>query len=164
MNWSWAWPLFCLTVSWMRSWILCPDHSTLWWVPSLHVSLSFFLCVFMSFHPCPTFSFCLQGDHLIRKSQPLLHHDPLLEAEVLDEVVLQPANHNQDQKLKHERDHKHRLEDMDTCIVRKQQQLFYCISVRKQWFMSSLYMFYMWLCKNTSSQQICSFERTLWIK
>ncbi|KAK1880253.1 F-actin-uncapping protein LRRC16A [Dissostichus eleginoides] len=57
------------------------------------------------------------GDHLIRKSQPLLHHDPPLEAEVLDEVVLQPANHNQDQKLKHERDHKHRLEDMDTCIM-----------------------------------------------
>ncbi|KAF3834341.1 hypothetical protein F7725_025545 [Dissostichus mawsoni] len=57
------------------------------------------------------------GDHLIRKSQPLLHHDPPLEAEVLDEVVLQPANHNEDQKLKHERDHKHRLEDMDTCIM-----------------------------------------------
>ncbi|KAK5854607.1 hypothetical protein PBY51_004787 [Eleginops maclovinus] len=55
------------------------------------------------------------GDHLIRKSKPLLHHDPPLEAEVLDEVVLQPANHNQEQKQKHERDPKHRLEEMDTC-------------------------------------------------
>uniref|UniRef100_A0A8C9XVN3 Capping protein regulator and myosin 1 linker 1 n=1 Tax=Sander lucioperca TaxID=283035 RepID=A0A8C9XVN3_SANLU len=49
------------------------------------------------------------GDHLIRKSQPLLHHEPHMETEVLDEMVLQPEKHNQEQK--------HGLEDMDTCMM-----------------------------------------------
>uniref|UniRef100_A0A671TGW6 F-actin-uncapping protein LRRC16A-like n=1 Tax=Sparus aurata TaxID=8175 RepID=A0A671TGW6_SPAAU len=49
------------------------------------------------------------ADHLIRKSQPLLHHEPHMETEVLDEVVLQPENHDRDQK--------HELEEMDTCMV-----------------------------------------------
>ncbi|KAM8767365.1 F-actin-uncapping protein LRRC16A isoform 1-T1 [Acanthopagrus schlegelii] len=49
------------------------------------------------------------ADHLIRKSQPLLRHEPHMETEVLDEVVLQPENHDQDQK--------HELEEMDTCMM-----------------------------------------------
>ncbi|XP_030268342.1 F-actin-uncapping protein LRRC16A isoform X2 [Sparus aurata] len=49
------------------------------------------------------------ADHLIRKSQPLLHHEPHMETEVLDEVVLQPENHDRDQK--------HELEEMDTCMM-----------------------------------------------
>ncbi|TDH03693.1 hypothetical protein EPR50_G00144660 [Perca flavescens] len=51
------------------------------------------------------------GDHLIRKSQPLLHHEPHMETEVLDETVLQPEKHNQEQK------HSQGLEDMDTCMM-----------------------------------------------
>ncbi|KAM9339818.1 F-actin-uncapping protein LRRC16A [Symphorus nematophorus] len=50
------------------------------------------------------------ADHLIRKSQPLLRQDPQMETEVLDEVVLQPENHNQDQKHAG-------LEDIDTCMM-----------------------------------------------
>ncbi len=42
-----------------------------------------------------------------------------METEVLDEMVLQPENHNQGQKQSHGRDQKHGLEDMDTCMVRK---------------------------------------------
>ncbi|XP_070777405.1 F-actin-uncapping protein LRRC16A [Enoplosus armatus] len=57
------------------------------------------------------------ADHLSRKSQPLLRQDPQIETEVLDEVVLQPDNHNQKQKQSHDRDQKHKLEDMDTCMM-----------------------------------------------
>ncbi|KAG8004830.1 F-actin-uncapping protein LRRC16A, partial [Nibea albiflora] len=57
------------------------------------------------------------ADHLIRKPQPLLRQEPQMEAEVLDEVVLQPENHNQAQKQTHDRDQKHGLEDMDTCMM-----------------------------------------------
>ncbi|XP_035536785.1 F-actin-uncapping protein LRRC16A [Morone saxatilis] len=57
------------------------------------------------------------ADHLIRKAQPLLHREPQMETEVLDEVVLQPKNHNQEEKQSHERDQKHGLEDMDTCTM-----------------------------------------------
>ncbi|XP_073319009.1 F-actin-uncapping protein LRRC16A isoform X2 [Pagrus major] len=49
------------------------------------------------------------ADHLIRKSQPLLRQEPPMETEVLDEVVLQPENHDRDQK--------HGLEEMDTCMM-----------------------------------------------
>ncbi|XP_075305936.1 F-actin-uncapping protein LRRC16A isoform X2 [Odontesthes bonariensis] len=49
------------------------------------------------------------ADHLIRKDQPLVHHEPQMETEVMDETVLQPEHHNQDQK--------HGLEDMDNCIM-----------------------------------------------
>uniref|UniRef100_A0A8C4IBF9 Leucine-rich repeat-containing protein 16A n=1 Tax=Dicentrarchus labrax TaxID=13489 RepID=A0A8C4IBF9_DICLA len=57
------------------------------------------------------------ADHLIRKAEPLLHREPQMETEVLDEVVLQPENHNQEEKQRHERDQKHGLEDMDTCMM-----------------------------------------------
>ncbi|XP_029299531.1 F-actin-uncapping protein LRRC16A isoform X2 [Cottoperca gobio] len=57
------------------------------------------------------------GDHLIKKSQLLLHQEPQTETEVLDEMILQPGNHNQEQKHRHHRDQKHGLEDMDTCIM-----------------------------------------------
>ncbi|CAJ1082838.1 F-actin-uncapping protein LRRC16A isoform X1 [Xyrichtys novacula] len=50
-------------------------------------------------------------DHLVRKAQPLLRQEPQMEAEVLDEEVLQPENQNQEQKLNHE------LEEMDTCTM-----------------------------------------------
>ncbi|XP_023131099.1 F-actin-uncapping protein LRRC16A [Amphiprion ocellaris] len=53
------------------------------------------------------------ADHLIRKDQPLLRQEPQMETEVLDETVLQPENHNQDQK----QDRKHSLEDMDSCTM-----------------------------------------------
>ncbi|XP_042291207.1 F-actin-uncapping protein LRRC16A isoform X1 [Thunnus maccoyii] len=55
------------------------------------------------------------ADHLIRKDQPLLRQEPQMEAEVLDETVLQPENHNQEQKQ--DQDRKHGLEDMDTCMM-----------------------------------------------
>ncbi|KAF7210742.1 F-actin-uncapping protein LRRC16A isoform X2 [Nothobranchius furzeri] len=38
------------------------------------------------------------ADHLIRKGQPLLHHDVHMETEVLDETVLQQENHQKAQK------------------------------------------------------------------
>ncbi|KAI3358213.1 hypothetical protein L3Q82_003211 [Scortum barcoo] len=57
------------------------------------------------------------ADHLIRKSQPLLRQEPQMEAEVLDELVLHPENHNQGREQSHDRDHKHGLEDMDTCMM-----------------------------------------------
>uniref|UniRef100_A0A3B4ZFV6 Leucine-rich repeat-containing protein 16A-like n=1 Tax=Stegastes partitus TaxID=144197 RepID=A0A3B4ZFV6_9TELE len=53
------------------------------------------------------------ADHLIRKDQPLVRQEPQMETEVLDETVLQPENHDQDQKL----DRKHSLEDMDSCTM-----------------------------------------------
>ncbi|KAL7381996.1 hypothetical protein ABVT39_014722 [Epinephelus coioides] len=55
------------------------------------------------------------GDHLIRKSQPLLHHEPQMETEVLDEMVLQPEK--KEQKQSHDQEQKHGLEHMDTCIM-----------------------------------------------
>ncbi|XP_044026820.1 F-actin-uncapping protein LRRC16A isoform X2 [Siniperca chuatsi] len=57
------------------------------------------------------------AEHLIRKSQPLLGQEPQTETEILDEMVLQPENHKQEQKQSHERDQKHALEDMDTCMM-----------------------------------------------
>ncbi|XP_054461624.1 F-actin-uncapping protein LRRC16A [Anoplopoma fimbria] len=57
------------------------------------------------------------GDHVIRKSHPLLHHEPPLEMEVLDEMVLQPEKHNQEQKQSQGRDQKHGLQDLDSCIM-----------------------------------------------
>ncbi|XP_070841371.1 F-actin-uncapping protein LRRC16A [Chaetodon trifascialis] len=57
------------------------------------------------------------ADHLVGKTQPLLRQEPQMETEVLDEVVLQPENHNQEQKQSHKRDQKHGLEDMDTCMM-----------------------------------------------
>lgn len=59
------------------------------------------------------------GDHVIRKSRPLLHHEPPMETEVLDETVLQPEKHNQEQKQSQGRDQKAGLQDLDSCIVRK---------------------------------------------
>nr|XP_029136167.1 F-actin-uncapping protein LRRC16A-like isoform X1 [Labrus bergylta] len=56
-------------------------------------------------------------DHLVRKAQPLLHQDPRLETEVLDEEVLQPVDHDQEQRRSQDRHKKHRLEDMDTCTM-----------------------------------------------
>ncbi|XP_024154124.1 F-actin-uncapping protein LRRC16A [Oryzias melastigma] len=47
------------------------------------------------------------ADHLIRKDQPLLHHDPQTETEVLDERVLHSENHDQ----------KHGVEDLDSCMM-----------------------------------------------
>uniref|UniRef100_A0A7N6AKT8 CARMIL C-terminal domain-containing protein n=1 Tax=Anabas testudineus TaxID=64144 RepID=A0A7N6AKT8_ANATE len=57
------------------------------------------------------------ADHLIRKGQTLLHKEPQMETEVLDEMVLQPANHNQEQKQMHDRERQHGLEDMDSCVM-----------------------------------------------
>ncbi|XP_041664200.1 F-actin-uncapping protein LRRC16A isoform X2 [Cheilinus undulatus] len=53
-------------------------------------------------------------DHLTRKSQPLLHQEPQVETEVLDEEVLQPENNHEQRQ---ERDKVHKLEDMDTCTM-----------------------------------------------
>ncbi|XP_041867731.1 F-actin-uncapping protein LRRC16A isoform X2 [Melanotaenia boesemani] len=55
------------------------------------------------------------ADHLIRKNQPLVHQEPQMEAEVLDETVLQPEDYDQDQKLNW--DQKHGLEDIDSCMM-----------------------------------------------
>ncbi|KAM3596683.1 uncharacterized protein V6R79_019047 [Siganus canaliculatus] len=52
------------------------------------------------------------AEHLIRKSQPLLHQEPQMETEVLDEVVLQPEN--QTRKPSSERE---QLEDPDECMM-----------------------------------------------
>ncbi|GLD59505.1 F-actin-uncapping protein LRRC16A-like protein [Lates japonicus] len=57
------------------------------------------------------------ADHLIRKGQPLLHQEPQMETEVLDEMVLEPENHDQEPKQSHDRDRKHELQDMDTCMM-----------------------------------------------
>ncbi|KAM6903853.1 F-actin-uncapping protein LRRC16A [Lycodopsis pacificus] len=57
------------------------------------------------------------GDHVIRKSHPLLHHEPPMETEVLDETVLQPEKHNQEQKQSRGRDQKAGLQDLDSCIM-----------------------------------------------
>ncbi|XP_045914142.1 F-actin-uncapping protein LRRC16A isoform X2 [Micropterus dolomieu] len=57
------------------------------------------------------------ADHLIKKPQPLLHQDHPIETEVLDEIVLQPENHNQEQKESLDWNQKHELEDMDTCMM-----------------------------------------------
>ncbi|XP_034535157.1 F-actin-uncapping protein LRRC16A-like isoform X2 [Notolabrus celidotus] len=56
-------------------------------------------------------------NHLVRKVQPLLRHEPQMETEVVHEEVLQPENHNQGQKQNHNQDKKHGLEDMDTCTM-----------------------------------------------
>ncbi|KAM6974904.1 F-actin-uncapping protein LRRC16A isoform 2-T2 [Tautogolabrus adspersus] len=56
-------------------------------------------------------------DHLVRKAQPLLQQEPPLETKVLDEEVLQPVDHDQEQRRSQDRDKKHRLEDMDTCTM-----------------------------------------------
>ncbi|MED6245090.1 hypothetical protein ATANTOWER_031224, partial [Ataeniobius toweri] len=55
------------------------------------------------------------ADHLIRKEHPLLHQEPQMETEVLDETVLQPKNHDHDQKR--DRDNRHGLNDVDSCMV-----------------------------------------------
>ncbi|KAM7384850.1 hypothetical protein PAMA_011960 [Pampus argenteus] len=59
------------------------------------------------------------ADHLIRKDQPLLRQEPQMEAEVLDEMVLQPENQDLKQKQGQSRDQdrKHGLEDMDNCMM-----------------------------------------------
>ncbi|XP_039977511.1 F-actin-uncapping protein LRRC16A isoform X2 [Xiphias gladius] len=57
------------------------------------------------------------ADHLIRKTQPLLHQEPQTETEVLDEMVLEPESQDREQKQSHDRDRKHGLEDMDTCMM-----------------------------------------------
>uniref|UniRef100_A0A3B4YAV0 Capping protein regulator and myosin 1 linker 1 n=1 Tax=Seriola lalandi dorsalis TaxID=1841481 RepID=A0A3B4YAV0_SERLL len=61
------------------------------------------------------------SDHLIRKGQPLLRHEPQMETEVLDETVLQPDNHDREQKQSHDR--QHGLEDMDTCMMTKRKSI-----------------------------------------
>ncbi|XP_038135703.1 F-actin-uncapping protein LRRC16A isoform X1 [Cyprinodon tularosa] len=53
------------------------------------------------------------ADHLIRKDHPLFHQEPQLEAEVLDETVLQPENHDH----KSDRDKKNGLKDVDSCMM-----------------------------------------------
>lgn len=63
-------------------------------------------CLRLSFNLCPP-SVCLQGDHVIRKSHPVLRPEPPMETEVLDEMLLQPAE-------KHDQD----LQDVDSCVVR----------------------------------------------
>ncbi|KAM4725409.1 F-actin-uncapping protein LRRC16A isoform 2-T2 [Anableps anableps] len=55
------------------------------------------------------------ADHLIRKDHPLLHQEPQMETEVLDETVLQPENHDHDQKW--DRDKKHGLNDVESCMM-----------------------------------------------
>ncbi|XP_071355710.1 F-actin-uncapping protein LRRC16A isoform X2 [Trachinotus anak] len=57
------------------------------------------------------------ADHLIRKEQPLLRQEPQMETEVLDETVLKPENHDQEQKQSQDQDRQHGLEDMDTCMM-----------------------------------------------
>ncbi|KAL6100246.1 carmil1 [Pungitius sinensis] len=47
------------------------------------------------------------GDHVIRKSHPLLHREPLVETEVLDEMVLQPEKQSET----------HGLQDPDSCMM-----------------------------------------------
>lgn len=77
---------------------------------SAHVSVLFSVCLsaWLSFNPSLV---CLQADHVIRKSQPLLHQENQMETEVLDEVVLQPGSHNRAQKQIHGL-------DLDSCMVR----------------------------------------------
>ncbi|XP_034016732.1 F-actin-uncapping protein LRRC16A isoform X2 [Thalassophryne amazonica] len=65
------------------------------------------------------------ADHLIRKDQPLLLQEPNVEAELLDETLLQPdkqeeaQDHNQDldQEETKGRARKHGLEDIDACMM-----------------------------------------------
>ncbi|XP_035039076.2 F-actin-uncapping protein LRRC16A [Hippoglossus stenolepis] len=61
------------------------------------------------------------ADHLSRKDPPLLRHAPHMEAEVLDETVLQSENQNQEQEHKPQR--KHGLQDMDTCMMTKRKSI-----------------------------------------
>lgn len=42
-----------------------------------------------------------------------------METEVLDEMVLEPENHDQEPRQSRDRDRKHELQDMDTCMVEK---------------------------------------------
>lgn len=79
----------------------------------LSACLSFFHLVFLCTHASPVH---LQADHLIRKSQPLLRQEPHSETEVLDESVLQPEEHKQEQR-KDEGGRKEEREDMDSCMV-----------------------------------------------
>uniref|UniRef100_UPI0037E75E8F F-actin-uncapping protein LRRC16A n=1 Tax=Semicossyphus pulcher TaxID=241346 RepID=UPI0037E75E8F len=60
-------------------------------------------------------------DHLSRKAQPLLRQEPQMEAEVLDEEVLQPENHKQE-KQSHSRDKKHGLEDICTMTPKSKRK------------------------------------------
>uniref|UniRef100_UPI003AB0DA6E F-actin-uncapping protein LRRC16A-like n=1 Tax=Centroberyx gerrardi TaxID=166262 RepID=UPI003AB0DA6E len=66
------------------------------------------------------------ADHLTRKGQPLLRQEPQMEAEVLDETVLQPDNQNQDQELDQNRNQTQtqdrRLEEMDTCMMSRSKR------------------------------------------
>ncbi|XP_029919534.1 F-actin-uncapping protein LRRC16A isoform X2 [Myripristis murdjan] len=61
------------------------------------------------------------AEHLIRKGQPLLRQEPQMEAEVLDETVLQPESQNQnqeqDQEQELDQDLDRRLQDMDACVM-----------------------------------------------
>lgn len=58
------------------------------------------------------------ADHLIRKDQPLVHHKPHLEMEVLDETVLQPESYDQDQN----QDRGNDLDDMDSMMIPKSKR------------------------------------------
>ncbi|XP_071403379.1 F-actin-uncapping protein LRRC16A-like [Centroberyx affinis] len=68
------------------------------------------------------------ADHLTRKGQPLLRQEPQMEAEVLDETVLQPENQNQnqdkelDQNRNQTQSQDHRLEEMDTCMMSRSKR------------------------------------------
>ncbi|XP_074543313.1 F-actin-uncapping protein LRRC16A-like, partial [Halichoeres trimaculatus] len=56
-------------------------------------------------------------NHLVRRVQPLLRQEPQMEAEVLDEEVLQPEDQDQELNQNHSRDKIHEPEDMDTCTM-----------------------------------------------
>lgn len=98
---------------------LSRSQHTLVSILSAGLSVCLSVCLFSVRSTLPPPSFRLQADHLIGKTQPLLRQEPQMETEVLDEVVLQPENHNQEQNQSHDRDQKHGLEDMDTCMVGK---------------------------------------------
>ncbi|KAM4630614.1 F-actin-uncapping protein LRRC16A [Polymixia lowei] len=55
------------------------------------------------------------ADHLARKVQPLLRQESHMEAEVLDETVLQPEKQDQDLELDQIQDD--RMEELDTCMM-----------------------------------------------
>ncbi|XP_030596584.1 F-actin-uncapping protein LRRC16A [Archocentrus centrarchus] len=60
------------------------------------------------------------ADHLIKKEQPLVHQEPHMETEVLDETVLQPENHDKDQKQDWGQEND--LDDMDSTMIPKSKR------------------------------------------
>lgn len=82
---------------------------------AFHFLLAYFFLVIPH-----AFSVYFQADHLIKKDHPLVHQEPHLETELLDEMILQPEKHEQD--LKQDWGQENDLDDMDSMVGKHQHE------------------------------------------